>query len=95
MSSEPRDCDDLLDHRAKLTDIICSECTVSDGFMVEHVMGSSGMINKVRNRQISGKKDPVHKKTCVWCVENDLKACSLTEEPTHNRELWRSSAKNC
>ena len=61
-----------------------------------HVMRSSGEINRIRTRPISGKKGPHHaKKTWAGCVKKDLEACGLTEELTQDRKAWRSSVRNC
>ena len=60
-----------------------------------HVMRSSGEINRVRTRPISGKKGPARAtKTWAQCVKNDLEACGLTEDLTQDRDVWRSSVRN-
>ena len=61
-----------------------------------HVMRSSGEINTVRKRKVSGKMGPARaKKTWALCVKDDLEACRLTEELTLDRDAWRSSVRNC
>ena len=61
-----------------------------------HVMRSSGEINAVRFRKASGQNGPARaKKTWALCVKDDLKDCCLTKELTQDREVWRSSVRNC
>ena len=61
-----------------------------------HVMWSSGEINTVRKRKVSGKMGPARdKKTGPLSVKDDLKDCCLTEELTQDREAWISSVMNC
>ena len=60
-----------------------------------HVMRSSGEINRVRTRHVSGKKGPGRpKKTWEECVKTDLKAWGLTAEMTQDRAMWKSSVRN-
>ena len=60
-----------------------------------HVMRSNGEINRVRSRQVPGRKGPGRpKKTWEECVKQDLKVCGLTEAGTQDRLSWRSSVKN-
>ena len=60
-----------------------------------HVMRSSGEINRVRTRHVSGKKGPGRpKKTWEECVKTDLKAWGLTAEMTQDRATWKSSVRN-
>lgn len=60
-----------------------------------HVMQSSDEINRVRTRQISGKRSKAcNMKKWDGCVKNGLKEWGLTKELTQNRDLWISSVRN-
>ena len=61
-----------------------------------HVMRSSDEINRVRTRQVSGKRSKAcNMKKWAGCVKDDLEKWGLTEEHTQDRDLWRSSVRNC
>ena len=59
-------------------------------------MWFSGAIESVRTRQISGNRSKAcNMKKWDGCVEDHLKEWGLTKELTQDRDLWRSSVRNC